>query len=50
VSIDGLDHLQRWLGAVGGRPAVLRGKNIPEEPKLEGGSKEFSQRAQSMLV
>jgi GSH-dependent disulfide-bond oxidoreductase len=50
VSIDGLDHLQRWLGEVGGRPAVLRGKNIPEEPKLEGGSKEFSQRAQSMLV
>ena len=29
VSIDGLDHLQRWIATVGVRPAVLRGKDIP---------------------
>jgi len=29
VAIDGLDHLQRWLSAVGERPAVLRGAAVP---------------------
>lgn len=30
LSIDGLDHLQRWLEAVAARPAVQRGMNVPE--------------------
>jgi len=30
LSIDGLDHLARWLKAVGDRPAVQRGRAIPE--------------------
>jgi glutathione S-transferase len=30
VSIDGLDHMKRWLELVGGRPAVQRGRDIPE--------------------
>jgi GST-like protein len=50
VAIDGLDNLQRWLTAVGERPAVLRGKSIPAEPKLPGGAEEFSLRARSMLA
>lgn len=29
VSIDGLDHLQRWLRDVGERPAVVRGYAVP---------------------
>jgi len=29
VSVDGLDHLQRWLKAVGERPAVIRGAAVP---------------------
>jgi len=29
VSVDGLPHLQRWLAAVGERPAVRRGRAIP---------------------
>jgi glutathione S-transferase len=29
VEIDGLDNFKRWLQAVGERPAVQRGKNIP---------------------
>ena len=30
VSIDGLDHLRRWLSAIGERPGVKRGKDVPE--------------------
>jgi GST-like protein len=29
VSVDGLDHLQRWLDAVRARPAVQKGVTIP---------------------
>jgi GSH-dependent disulfide-bond oxidoreductase len=35
VSVDGLDRLQRWLAAIAGRPAVLRGKDVPEPVDLE---------------
>jgi GST-like protein len=30
VSLDGLEHLQRWVAAVGERPAVQRGMDVPE--------------------
>ncbi|MCX5738695.1 MAG: glutathione S-transferase N-terminal domain-containing protein, partial [Proteobacteria bacterium] len=30
VSVDGLGHLQRWLEAVGARPAVQRGRAVPK--------------------
>jgi len=29
LSIDGLDHLERWLDLVGQRPAVVRGLAVP---------------------
>lgn len=29
VSLEGLDHLQRWLARVGERPAVIRGAAVP---------------------
>lgn len=35
VSIDGLEHLARWLDLVGGRPAVQRGKDIPEPTDID---------------
>jgi glutathione S-transferase len=30
VSIDGLDHLKRWIDAVDARPGVQRGRDVPE--------------------
>jgi GST-like protein len=48
VSIEGLTNLQRWLGAVGARPAVQRGRAVPppvdlgdrdENKTVEGGRK-----------
>jgi len=29
ISVDGLDHLQRWLDAIAARPAVQKGVTIP---------------------
>jgi glutathione S-transferase len=30
VAVDGLDHLKRWIDAVGARPAVQRGRAVPK--------------------
>lgn len=35
VSIDGLEHLRRWLDVIAARPAVKRGKDVPEPTDLE---------------
>ena len=35
VDIDGLDHLARWLDAIGKRPAVQRGVDVPEPVDLD---------------
>jgi GSH-dependent disulfide-bond oxidoreductase len=35
VTIDGLDHLHRWLDALAARPAVQRGVDVPERVDLE---------------
>ena len=35
VSIEGLDHLQRWLDAIAARPAAQRGINVPPRPTSE---------------
>lgn len=47
VNINGLEHLARWINVIGKRPAVIRGKAVPEpvdlgaqdEKTLEGGKK-----------
>jgi glutathione S-transferase/GST-like protein len=35
VALDGLPHLTRWLEAIGTRPAVKRGVDVPEPVDLE---------------
>jgi len=34
VSVEGLANVQRWLAAVGGRPAVQRGRDVPKPPEV----------------
>ena len=47
VSVEGLEHLQRWLSAIGERPAVQRGLQVPRRPDDEGS---LVKTAQSMLT
>lgn len=55
VSIDGLDHVQRWLEVIGQRPAVQKGMDIPyrmrDVLKDEDGDKaeQFIKSAQNMV-
>ncbi len=50
VSVDGLGHLARWLATVGARPAVQRGRVVPEELVLGEETKEtFIDSARNML-
>ena len=53
VSIEGLDHLARWIDKVGARPAVKRGKDIPEPTDFDEMIRKADQavaKAQKMLV
>jgi len=51
VSVEGLDHLQRWLNAIGERPAVQRGVAVPAPIKLPEGeaAKQTVESAKSIL-
>lgn len=51
IDIDGLNHLQRWLNEIHERPAVKRGKLVPEKVELtnENNTKEFIKNARYML-
>jgi GST-like protein len=53
VTLDGLENVQRWVNAVGSRPAVQRGRAIPEMPgagKLEDRADEVRDSARKILV
>lgn len=45
VSIDGLDHLARWLETIGERDAVKRGQDVPEPTDLDKMLREADERA-----
>ena len=52
VEIDGLDHLQRWLTAIGERPAVERGLQVPSGTLAKddsGNTAEIIARAQKFV-
>jgi glutathione S-transferase len=48
VSIDGLDHLSRWLAEIQAREAVKRGQDVPEPTDLDQMLREADQRAESV--
>jgi len=53
VSVEGLTHLQRWMGQLAARPACRTGVDVPFPlPDLaadEKGAEEFAKGAQSLL-
>ena len=46
ISVDGLDNVQAWLERMAARPAVARGRNIPER----GSKRETKQAGQKIIV
>ncbi len=50
VSVDGLEHLRRWMSAVGARPAVRRGMDVPKPWKPPSNVERFVADARGMLV
>jgi GSH-dependent disulfide-bond oxidoreductase len=52
ISIDGMDHLQRWVKTIAARPAVQLGSAVPtrsDPPDTPEKIAEFVARAQQML-
>jgi glutathione S-transferase len=55
VSIDGLDHLQRWMAQMSARPACQRGVQIPApvpnltEPENSEAAKAFAEAAAKLV-
>jgi GST-like protein len=47
VSVEGLTHLQRWLQAIGERPAVQRGLLVPQR---EAAPEQVIKSAQNILT
>ncbi len=54
VELDGLSHLQRWIAAVGARPAVPRGRAVPQigqpAPLTEERGEAIASEARKILV
>lgn len=50
VSIEGLPNLQRWIGAIRARPAVEKGRAVPDRLELGTNAEQFIKGAQKMLA
>jgi GSH-dependent disulfide-bond oxidoreductase len=50
VEIDDLPNLRRWIDQVGERPAVVRGRAIPEIPQFENREEEIAKQGAKILV
>jgi len=50
ISIDGLDNLKRWLDTIAARPAVQRGKAVPEPVDLGQQDEKTIEGARNMLA
>ena len=49
VEVEGLANLQRWLAAVGGRPAVVRGRAVPATPERQPDPAEIAKAGAKLL-
>ena len=52
VPVDGLPHLERWIGQLAARPACQKGVDVPPRPpRIEDGeaAKKFVEEARKML-
>jgi glutathione S-transferase len=50
VEIDGLDHLRRWLDQIGSRPAVQRGREVPQSLDMAKDADKFLESARKILA
>ena len=50
ITLDGLDHLQRWFDAVGDRPAVQAGKKVPVKDVPADADEQRVKTARKLLV
>jgi GST-like protein len=50
VEVEGLGNLQRWLAAVGARPAVVRGRAVPATPQRPPDPAEIAKAGAKLLV
>ncbi len=50
VSVEGLDHLERWLALIESRPAVQRGRAVPPPVDLGTGDKKTIEGARKFLA
>jgi glutathione S-transferase len=50
VEVEGLANLQRWLAAVGARPAVVRGRAVPATPERRPDPAELAKAGAKLLV
>jgi GSH-dependent disulfide-bond oxidoreductase len=50
VDIDDLPNVERWIQRVGERPAVVKGRGIPEMIKLENKEEELARQGAKILV
>jgi glutathione S-transferase len=50
VDVDDLPHLQRWIDKVGSRPAVVKGREIPEVLKFEHSPEDIVKAGAKILV
>jgi GST-like protein len=52
IMLEGLENLERWVAAVGDRPAVQRGRAVPAPPESDETPKpdEIEKTARKMLA